>query len=513
MQTNVLEYFLATSQRWQSQPAVADARGVSSFAQLNARARTIGAEIERRTEEVNSPVAVFLPKSIEAVASLLGVLLSGNCYAPLDVKTPVARLQSILSHLQPVLVLTTSALSSQLLSAGVDADRIALIEDLRDAPGALPERWKQLIDTDPVYIIHTSGSTGTPKGVVITHRGVIDYIEWARECFGIDQRAVIGNQAPLVFDNSTLDLYLCFATGATLHLIPDELFPFPVRLLQYMAAHKISFIFWVPSIMVSVANKRVLDSVPELELETILFAGEVMPARHLNMWRQRFPGALFANLYGPTEITVDCTYYIVDRQLADDDPVPIGRTCRNTDVLILDENNQRCRQGERGELCVRGTSLAMGYWNAPTQTATAFVQNPLNPHYPELIYRTGDVVYVNDLGEIIFVGRKDFQIKHMGYRIELGDIEHHALQVEGVKNACVVYHFGRKEIVLVYEGDRDLDPACVRTALSRNLPKYMWPTNLTRIPVLPRTPNGKIDRQQLNALYGTVDTHRESIAT
>jgi acyl-coenzyme A synthetase/AMP-(fatty) acid ligase len=258
--------------------------------------------------------------------------------------------------------------------------------------------------------------------------------------------------------------------------------------------------------MVSVADKGVLDTVPDLQLRTILFAGEVMPSRHLNIWRKRFPAALFANLYGPTEITVDCTYYIVDRQLSDDEPVPIGSACRNTDVLILNDANQQCAVEERGELCVRGTSLAAGYWNAPAPTAAAFVQNPLNPHYPELIYRTGDLAYVNARGEIIFVGRKDFQIKHMGYRIELGDIEHSSMQVEGIRNACVLYHFVKKEIVLVYEAEAELDVAAIRTQLGRTLPKYMWPTTVRRLDPLPRTVNGKIDRQKLTALYASAET-------
>jgi D-alanine--poly(phosphoribitol) ligase subunit 1 len=501
MQINVLEYFLNTCNRSLSKVAVVDGHEAWTFGRLRERAGSIAREIVRRTASTNSPIATYLPKTNETVASFLAVLFSGNCYAPLDVKAPVARIQTIVSHLDPVLILTTPELGAQLVSGGIDHGRLLFLDETSPYDGSLPDRWLKLIDTDPMYIIHTSGSTGKPKGVVITHRGVIDYIDWARDCFKIDEHTAIGNQAPFIFDNSTLDLYLCFACGATLHLIPEELFLFPLRLLEYMAAKSINFIFWVPSIMVSVADKGVLERISNLCLEKVLFAGEVMPAKHLNLWRSRFPHALFANLYGPTEITVDCIYYIVDRDLSDDDPVPIGWPCRNTDVLILNEDNQRCQMGERGELCVRGSSLALGYWNQPAQTAAAFVQNPLNSHHPELIYRTGDLVYSNERGEIIFVGRKDFQIKHMGYRIELGDIEHFALQVSGIRNSCVLYHIERKEIVLVYEADEEADPGFIRSELGRNLPKYMWPTVFRRLAELPRTPNGKIDRQQLLMEY------------
>jgi D-alanine--poly(phosphoribitol) ligase subunit 1 len=502
MQVNVLEYFLKTVERWPSKLAVADGQQEWSFEGLKRRAGTIARQIVTRTRATNQPIAIYVPKSNEAIAAFLGVLLSGNCYAPLDIKAPLGRIQAILGQLEPSLILTTKELGAQLQNAGTDPLRILILDGAQDDEGIIPDNWRQLIDTDPVYIIHTSGSTGTPKGVVVTHRGVIDYIDWARDTFKIDEHCVIGNQAPLIFDNSTLDLYLCFACGATLHLTPEELFLFPVRLLEYLAEKSINFIFWVPSIMVAVADKKVLELVKKLNLEKILFAGEVMPAKHLNVWRVRFPGALFANLYGPTEITVDCTYYIVDRDLGDDEPVPIGRPCRNSDILILNEQNQPCQAGERGELCVRGSSLASGYWNAPTQTAAAFVQNPLNRHHPELIYRTGDLVYKNERDEIIYVGRKDFQIKHMGYRIELGDIEHFVLQVSGIRNGCVLYHFGKKEIVLVYEADSDIDPAFIRSELGRNVPKYMWPTDFRRLSGLPRTVNGKIDRQQLMMEYG-----------
>lgn len=502
MQINVLEYFLRTWDRWPSKTAVVDGQEMWGFERLGRRAASISREFVNRTSCTNSPIATYLPKRNEAVAAFLAVLFSGNCYAPLDITVPLARIQTIVSHLEPLLILTTKGLSTHLVSGGINPHLLLLVDEIADDGGNVPDRWRKLVDTDPVYILHTSGSTGKPKGVVISHRGVIDYIDWARECFKIDEHCVIGNQAPFIFDNSTLDLYLCFACGATLHLIPEEIFSFPLRLMEYLANKSITFIFWVPSIMVSVANAGILNRVPALCLEKILFAGEVMPAKHLNVWRSRFPNALFANLYGPTEITVDCTYYIVDRELGDDEPVPIGWPCRNTDILILNKENQLCQPGEQGELCVRGSLLALGYWNEALQTAAAFVQNPVNRRYPDLIYRTGDLAYRNEKGELIFVGRKDFQIKHMGYRIELGDIEHFALLVPGLRNSCVLYDAGKKQIVLVYESEVDIDSAFIRNELGRNLPKYMWPTVFRRVVELPRTLNGKIDRQQLMMEYG-----------
>jgi D-alanine--poly(phosphoribitol) ligase subunit 1 len=224
-----------------------------------------------------------------------------------------------------------------------------------------------------------------------------------------------------------------------------------------------------------------------------------MQNRHLNYWRRKFPEALFSNLYGPTEITVDCTYYIVDREFADDDPLPIGFPRRNMDILVLTEENLPAAVGERGELCVRGTSLAHGYWRDPEKTAAAFTQNPLNLSYPERIYRTGDLVYRNERGEMFFVGRKDGQIKHMGYRVELGEIETAAVGIPEIGNACAIYDAAGSRIVMFYEAEHELAPAYLRKSLLQKLPKYMIPTVFSHEAELPLNANRKIDRLQLTA--------------
>jgi non-ribosomal peptide synthetase component F len=322
-------------------------------------------------------------------------------------------------------------------------------------------------------------------------------MDWVFERLSLDGREVIGSLSPFYFDIYTLELYLCLAKGATLVIIPDHAATFPAKLLEFMAEQAVSFVFWVPTIMVNIANQDLLAQQPLKSLTKVFFAGEVFPTKHLNYWRRHLPQATFVNLYGPIEINVDCTYFVVDREMGDDEKLPIGFPCRNTDVLILNDQNQPAAVDEPGELCVRGSSLSLGYWNNPERTAQAFVQNPLNPHYPELIYRTGDLVYRNGRGEIMFTGRKDFQIKHLGYRIELGEIEHAVLQVTGIRNCCVAYNAGKKEITLFFESDEEMTPAVIRERLLAFVPKYMLPTVFTRMDALPRNPNGKIDRQQL----------------
>ena len=503
MQINVLEYFTQGAlKQCPDKVAIVDHDRRYTFAELDGFARNCAALILKRRVTLNQPVAVFLPKSAGAIIANLGVLYTGNCYSNLDIKSPRPRLQSMLQNLGNGLIITTAPYVPTLRSVEVAEDRILLLDEALTATAnydqaAWQARLDRVLDTDPVYIIYTSGSTGVPKGVVIPHRGIIDYIDWARTTYRISQEDIIGNQAPFFFDNSTLDIYLSLSCGATLVLIPEELFAYPVKLIEYVRQAGVTTIFWVPSVMASVANFNILESAALPSLQTILFAGEVMPTRALNYWRRHYPSAIFSNLYGPTEITVDCTYYIVDREFQDDEPLPIGWPCRNTDVLILNEQNHAVQGSEPGELCVRGSSLALGYWNNPERTAQAFVQNPLNPHYPELIYRTGDLVYRNPRGEIMFIGRKDFQIKHLGYRIELGEIEHAVLQVLGIRNACVVYQSERKEIILFFESVQELSPGAIRERLGTFIPKYMFPTVFHRLEQLPTNPNGKIDRQNL----------------
>jgi amino acid adenylation domain-containing protein len=410
----------------------------------------------------------------------------------------------MLDNLNPAVIITSAAHIAALLALGFSEENFLRVEQVMVNEtfydnATLLKRLDSIIDTDPYCVIHTSGSTGVPKGVALNHRSTIDFADWAFDRLGLDGSEVMGSLAPIYFDAYTLEFCTMLAKGATMIVVPDHLAAFPVKLVEFVAANPINFIFWVPTIMVNIANQDLFVKIKPDRLKKILFIGEVFPTKHLNYWRRHLPGAMFVNLYGPIEITVACTYFIVDRELSDDEKLPVGFPMRNTDILILNEQNQLVKTDEQGEVCVRGSSLALGYWNNLERTAKSFVQNPINPHYPELIYRTGDIGYWNSRGEIMFLGRKDFQIKHLGYRIELGDIEHAVLQVGGIRNSCVVYNQERKEIALFYECDKELPPAFIREQLLTVLPKYMLPTVFNWVELMPRNPNGKIDRAKLVA--------------
>jgi D-alanine--poly(phosphoribitol) ligase subunit 1 len=503
MQINVLDYFEKGALiRCRDKVAVRHQDREFTFSDLERYAKNCAALILRKTQSRNLPIPVFLPKSAENIIADLGILYSANAYANLDIKSPPQRLKGMLQNLAPEVIVTSAAHIPALRALDIPEDKLVLIEQ-----GMVPEplydnaaltcRRETLIDTDPYCFIHTSGSTGIPKGVALNHRSTIDFADWAFDRLALDGNEVMGSLAPIYFDAYTLEFCMCIGRGSTWVVVPEQLAMFPAKLVEFVATQPINFIFWVPTVMVNIANLDLLATCNLERLSKVFFIGEVFPTKHLNYWRRHLPGAMFVNLYGPIEITVACTYYIVDRELADEEKLPVGFACRNTEILILNDQDRLTNVDEPGEICVRGSSLALGYYNNAERTTRGFVQNPLNPRYPELVYRTGDLGYWNSRGELMFLGRKDFQIKHLGYRIELGEIEHAVLQMDGIRNCCVVYNQDKKEITLFYECDQELAPGFIRDRLSPYLPKYMLPTVFNRMELMPRNPNGKIDRQKL----------------
>lgn len=503
MNINLLDCFENTVREHAEAVAVKHKENQISFCELCQQAKRMGALILKLTQfAMNAPVAVYLPKEIDTVAADLGIMYSCNPFMNLDVKTPRDRIENIFELVQPCAVITNSKYADKLKDIDIP---VILVEDIKEQTAVdeaeLARRRGLLIDTDPLCIINTSGSTGTPKGVVLNHRSFFDFMEWSSEQFAFDGSEVIGSLSPVVFDIFDFELCMLMMKGAQLVLLDGSLASFPARLLETLNNNQVNFIFWVPSIMVNIANMQLLDKILLPTLKLVWFAGEVFPTKQFLYWFDRLPDATFVNLYGPIEITLDCTYYVVEQRPEENQPLPIGRACRNTDILILNGDGAICGEGEEGELCVRGTSLAMGYYNNPEKTAIAFTQNPLNASYPELIYRTGDIVFTDKNGLIQFKGRKDSLIKHKGYRIELGEIEHVVTNdLKLVKYCCVVYHYEKKEIILYYEKDTEISNGEFRKALAEVFPAYMIPTVYIRMDLLPRNPNGKIDRLLLKKM-------------
>ena len=500
MKINLIELFEETADKYPHKIAVIDKDRDITFCGLRDKAMTLAQKIINGGIGQNKPVAVFLDKSIESVFANLGIIYSGNFYMNLDIKTPAERISNILKLVEPYYIISTSKQIKSIAGIIPESIRVILLdeEDWKEKVDekAILGKLSTIIDTDPSCIINTSGSTGTPKGVVLNHKSFFDFIEWALDTFKFDEDLVMGSLSPLVFDIYSFELCMLMAKASTLVVLPSNLAAFPAKILDLLEQHKVNFLFWVPTIMVNIANMDLLSTYKLEHLKTVWFAGEVFPTQQFNYWHHHLPQVTFANLYGPIEITLDCTYYIVDKDIPDEQPLPIGIPCRNTDILILDGDDKAVKEPyKEGELCVRGTSLAMGYYNNPEKTAAAFVQNPLNKSYPELIYRTGDIVCYDEEGLIMFKGRKDNIVKHLGYRTDLGEIEHVIINtLKLVKNGCVVYHQAAKEITLIYEAEQEIPASDFRKKIGQALPKYMIPTVYRHVDLLQRNTNGKIDR-------------------
>jgi amino acid adenylation domain-containing protein len=503
MNINVIEYFIATVSSFPQKKAVVEGDKHITFEQLQERSVAFATDILKEHDNINQVIAVYLPKSINTVIADTAITYSGNAYMNLDIKAPIERIQNILNKVEPSLLVTDSYYVDAIRPIVPSYLKIILIDKISPFCGTeadrLLKRLSRLIDTDPYCIINTSGSTGTPKSVVLNHKSFIDFTEWSIETLEIRTNEIVGSLSPAVFDIYSFELCMMMSRSSTIVLLPEQLSAFPIKILEILKKEKISFIFWVPTIMVNIANMDLLSKIELSDLKTVWFAGEVLPTKQYNYWHKYLTKTKFVNLYGPIEITLDCTYYVVDREFDDSEPLPIGFPCRNTSIIMLNENNQQCKTGEEGELCVRGTSLAMGYYNNPEKTSAAFTQNPLNTKYPEIIYHTGDIVMKNEKDEIIFKGRKDTLIKHLGYRIELGEIEHIVVNVlKLTSNGCVVYNKENKDIILVYESDNDIPVVEFRKQIGQKVPKYMIPTKYIRMEKMPMNTNGKIDRLKLS---------------
>lgn len=502
MLKSVLDYLEQSEAAYPDKVAVVDTKGSDTYAELADKARRVGTFLSGKGLGLNDVAVVLLGKERSALAAFWGATYAGAVYAPMDCHAPVERLKLIMEVLCPACVLTDGENREKALEL-VPSEKVFLLEE---AYTSTPDRerlshiQKQRIDTDPVYIICTSGSTGVPKGVVISHRAVIDFTEEASEAMELSDQEAFANQAPFYFDASVPDLYCTIRNGATLHIIPEKWFSFPIKVLEYIRENGVNAIFWVPSALIVTANLRALREVDVTCLKKIMFCGEVMPVKQYNMWKKYVPDAKYVNYYGPSETTYASTYYVIDRDFRDEEALPIGRAAANTGVLILNEENKPCAPGEAGELCIRGSGVSLGYYNNPEKTNEVFVQNPLTPFYRDIIYRTGDLVKVNGLGEIEYVGRKDFQIKHMGYRIELGEIEAAAMSVDGMERVCCIYQEKKQMIVMLYQGKTDVEN--LKARLRDKLPEYMLPGSVVKLDEMSMNANGKIDRKLLKEKYG-----------
>lgn len=493
---NILEFLENTAPRLGDKTAFADESGSLSFDKLMHLARAGGSFLLGRGI-YRQPVAVFMDKSPRTIAAFFAIIYAGCCYVPLEKGMPLHRLRMILQRLQPQAIICDDASAPVANDLGwddkvIDSNELFAAEIDDEALAAIRRRQ---IDTDPAYIVFTSGSTGVPKGVTACHRSVIDYANSLCPVIGASEDSRFAMQVPLYVDACMKEILSVIKCGSTAFLMPQSLFMSPLRVLDFLNRYEINTICWVASALTLVSGLGAFEEGRPEHMKTVCFGSEVFPVKQLHLWQKACPEARFINLYGPTEATGMSFYFNVDRDFAEGEAIPVGRPFDNTDFFLLREDDTEAPAGEPGEICIRGTALSLGYFDDPERTAAAFTQNPLNPHYPETVYRTGDIGRLNERGELVFISRKDSQIKNMGHRIELGEIESCACLCGGVESACCLFEKEKSKLYLYYMGTAD--EKSVQKHLRKELPRYMVPTKLCRMQTLPLLPNGKIDRKSL----------------
>lgn len=510
-----------SAERVPERTAAVDSDGSVTYADLDARSTRLAHVLRDAGVRPGDRVGLYLPKSIDAIAGLYGIMKAGAAYVPLDPVAPAARLAYIMRNCDIRALITAREKSvswEALLAAGAPLQTVVVADAQTDevqAPAGIVSFGQDAvasapaglcpinrIDLDLAYILYTSGSTGQPKGVMLSHLNALTFVQWCYRYFQATPADVFSNHAPLHFDLTILDLFVAAMGGAAVVVVPPETSVFAVQLARFIEHHRITIWYSVPSVLTMLVLHGSLSPGRLPNLREVIFAGEVFPTKHLRQFMALVPSARFTNLYGPTETNV-CTYYSVPPlPEGQTQPIPIGRAIENVEVFALTEDGRRAAPGEVGELYVRGSTTSYGYWGDPERTARAFVTNPLGPTLDQA-YRTGDLVQETEDGDYMFLGRRDHQIKSRGYRIELGDVEAGVYAHPAVEECAVIplpdEVLGNRILAFVVLRDGGVSEAELAAFCAKRLPRYMIPEKFAVLSQLPKTSTGKVDRAALTS--------------
>lgn len=496
MDKSVLTWLDNTAKKHPDRIAFCDANRSLTFGEFDTITKSIGTFLAEKVP-FGSPVVVLSGRHVITPAVFLGIVRAGCFYAPIDASMPAARLNQILKVIQSKFMLVEREFLAMAKQLEFDGDYI-VIDDILTTPvdkNILQAAASGIISTSPLYVIFTSGSTGVPKGVITSHESLMLYIDSVSKVLGIEESDVIGNQSPFDYIAAIRDIYFPLKTGASTIVIPKNEFSMPTQLFETLNKHKVTTLCWSVAGIELPAKLGAFDCLKPEYLKKVCFSGSVIQCKYLKLWQTHLPHVLYVNQYGPTEATASCTYYVVDKMVEDSTVLPIGKPYENYGVFLLNEDNTLTEPGMQGEICVKGSALALGYYGDSKRTNESFIQNPVNPFYRELIYKTGDLGRYREDGNLEFIGRKDRQIKHMGHRIELGEIEKTAYSLSGISECCALYYAEKELLYLFYTGE--LASKEIVLHFRSVLPAFMVPRKLVKLESMPKLPNGKLDMQSL----------------
>ena len=507
--TNTFELLVNAARKFDNRIAVKDDSDSFTYSELLKKSLIVGSKIETSLNQSrNNLVFIFMSKTAKSLVAIWSVIASGNYYACIDAKTSSERVKYLVEKMKPALIIDvtgTMDLSTyedsipkicldEVLSQCADCSGFNLEEEINKA------LFSTVISMDPLYMVFTSGSTGYPKAIIKNHKSILAFSESFISEFGLSdlEYEVFGNQASFDYDVSAKDIYISVRLGATLCIIPSKYFLTPAKLAQFMFDNNITILIWAASAIKFMEKFNCFDACKPISIKHVFFSGEPMPVKCIDYWAQNIPNAEFFNLYAPSEVTGNCLYYKYEGN-ENYSHLPLENTFSNSEVLFLTESKEIAKDGQKGEAYVRGEFLAQGYYMDCEQTQSRFIQNPLHNLFPDIVYKTGDYFTLSD-GKFIFSGRVDNQIKHMGHRIELEEIEAAILRHINNSDFCILYDTDKENIIMLTQDDK-MDFKTLLVELKAFLPKYMLPYKAFYVRSIPLNDRGKVDRKQAYNLY------------
>ena len=461
-------------------------------------------------------VGVFLEPSLEAAISVYGIMTAGAVFVPLDSNAPPARIAYVINDCGIKHITSAPKQSRSLkkvLEENISLEGVIGIDEkipIKTISWDEIERMSphkavsvRMLEDDLAYIMYTSGTTGTPKGIMHSHRSGLAYAKLSRDLYDVGPADILGNHSPLHFDISTMGYFTMPLAGGTTVLIPESHKLFPASLSRLMEKEKLTIWYSVPLALIHLLQRGVLEDRKLDSLRWVLFGGEPFPVKHLRNLMKLWGTATFSNVYGPAEVN-QCTYFHLSELPEKEAAIPLGHVWNNTETLIVDQNDSEVEKGEIGELLVRTATMMKGYWGNPELTNKAFFRRESLPNVEEIFYRTGDMVWRNEDGQLMFAGRQDRQIKIRGYRIELDEIETVLTSHSNIIETAVYYLKNEEDVsieatVVLSESGHETEEN-IKKFLAGKLPGYAVPQKIYFSDKIPRTAAGKIDYKALKRL-------------